>query len=85
MLVASVVHFQRNHDLRILLELFAPVRSLDLKKSDVIGLNRYSVEGRYPGDWEPISELGPTEALEAARKVRDAVKPHLPSESIEDS
>ena len=44
------VHFPKTHDLRLLLELAQKHCQLELKLSDIIPLNRYTIEGRYPGD-----------------------------------
>ena len=36
------------------------------------------IEGRYPGDWEPITVAEAQRALEMAQVVRQAVLRHLP-------
>ncbi len=41
-------------------------------------MNRYVIEGRYPGDWEPISAAEAQRALEMAEAVRQAVLKQLP-------
>ena len=41
----------------------------DLLK-EVAPLNRYVIEGRYPGDWEPITVDEAERALEMAQAVR---------------
>jgi len=38
------------------------------------------VEARYPGNWEPITQADAEEAVALARKVREAVRNHLPKE-----
>jgi len=54
LLVYLGVHFPNTHDLRLLLDLVTERVSLDLKRTRVIPLSRYVIEGRYPGEWEPI-------------------------------
>ncbi|HEC02797.1 MAG TPA: HEPN domain-containing protein [Phycisphaerales bacterium] len=54
LLVYLGVHFPKTHDLRLLLDLVTERVSLDLKRTRVIPLSRYVIEGRYPGEWEPI-------------------------------
>jgi HEPN domain-containing protein len=41
-------------------------------------LNRYAVEARYPGDWEPITREEAEEAVLLAERVRTEVRRHLP-------
>jgi HEPN domain-containing protein len=48
----------------------------------VLLLNRYTIEARYPGDWEPITREEAEEAVAIARRVRDAVRTHLPKTLI---
>ena len=45
----------RTHDLVTTLRLVCGVASLDLTAEDVLVLNRYATEARYPGDWEEIT------------------------------
>jgi HEPN domain-containing protein len=54
-LLCRAVAFPRTHDLRLLLDLVPAEVSLGLRREQVIPLNRYVIEGRYPGDWEPIT------------------------------
>jgi len=72
------VAFPRTHDLRLLLDLIPTGLSLGLKREKVIPLNRYVIEGRYPGDWEPITVAEARQALEMADAVRQAVLRQLP-------
>ena len=48
---------------------------------DAVSLTPYGVELRYPGDRPDASPGEAREALDLARKVRDAVLPMLPAES----
>jgi HEPN domain-containing protein len=80
MLVYQGTPFPKTHDLRLLLDLFPADASLKLSRTQVVPLNRYTIEGRYPGDWEPITTEEAREALAAAREVRAAVRILLPDE-----
>jgi HEPN domain-containing protein len=72
------VAFPRTHDLRRLLDLVPVEVSLGLRREQVIPLNRYVIEGRYPGDWEPITVGEAQRALEMAQAARQAVLKQLP-------
>lgn len=64
----------RTHDIRLLTQRlpaeFAP--RFDLAR--LLILNRYSIEARYPGDWETIGRADASEAVELARNVRDIAR-----------
>lgn len=71
-LTLLAVPFPRTHDppeplLRVPEDL-----GLRLQPSDVGILSRYSIEARYPGDWEPIARVEAEDAVTMARKVREA-------------
>lgn len=78
LLLYQGVAFPRTHDLRLLLDLVPTRVSLALRREQVIPLNRYVIEGRYPGDWEPITVAEAQRALEMAQVVRQAVLKQLP-------
>ncbi len=72
-LLSRVISFPRTHDLRLLFDLI-PVGSLKgLSRKQVIPLNRYAIESRYPGNWEPISVAEARDAVKMAQSVRQAV------------
>jgi HEPN domain len=50
---------------------------LGLKVAELDRVNRYGVEARYPGDWEPITRADAEEAVKIARATRDAVRAHI--------
>ena len=60
------VKFPRTHDLRLLWDLVVKELPLELERERVIPLNRYVIEGRYPGDWEPITIDEARQAVEMA-------------------
>ena len=72
------VSFPKTHDLRLLLDLVPTGASLELRREQVIPLNRYVIEGRYPGDWEPITVAEAEYAVKMAQAVRQAVLKQLP-------
>jgi HEPN domain-containing protein len=78
LLVYEGVAFPKTHDLRLLLDLVPSAVPLGLRREQVIPLNRYVIEGRYPGDWEPIAVAEARCALEMAQGVRQAVLKRLP-------
>ncbi len=80
--VLHAVPFPKIHDLLELLPLVQKTVTFDIKLSDISILNRYAVEGRYPGEWEPITRNETQDAIEMARKVRDAVRKHLPLKEL---
>lgn len=51
---------------------------LQINPVDLGILNRYAVEARYPGDWEPITREEAEEAVLLAERVRAEVRQHLP-------
>jgi len=81
LLVSKSIDFPKTHDLRILMQLVPKEVKLGLRMNEVLPLNRYTIEARYPGDWEPITRKEAKEALAIARMVRQAVRVHLPNEA----
>lgn len=82
LLTLHSVPFPRTHDLLELLLRIPAELGLDLQPPDVGVLNRYSIEGRYPGDWEPITRAEAEDAVAIARKVRETGRAHLPKDVI---
>jgi len=82
LLVFLGTNFPKTHDLRLLLDLIPEHTLTDLQRKRVIPLNRYVIEGRYPGDWEPITAQEAREALTMAHGVRAAVRAKLPYEIL---
>jgi HEPN domain-containing protein len=73
LLLHEGVAFPKTHDLRLLWDLVPSHISLGLRREAVIPLNRYAIEGRYPGTWEPITPAEARHAFEMAGEVRQAV------------
>lgn len=78
LLICREMYFQKTHDLVVLFNLLGGESGLGLRIENVQPLNRYSVEARYPGDWNPIGMAEASEAVRMARGVRDAVRSMLP-------
>lgn len=78
LLIFRGIPFPKTHDLVVLFNLLGGESALGLRIKDVQPLNRYSVEARYPGDWNPIEMAEATEAVKMGRGVRDAVRCLLP-------
>lgn len=74
------ISFPKTHDLEALIGLLPHDTSLGLNMSAVLSLNRYTIEARYPGDWEPITRAEAENAVAIAREVREAVRNNLPDE-----
>jgi HEPN domain-containing protein len=79
LLVLRSIDFPKTHDLRLLMQRVPADVELGLFIDEVIPLNRYTIEARYPGDWEPIDREEAETAVSIARKVRKAVKAGLPT------
>lgn len=82
LLILQAVPFPRTHDLIRIHNLLPKTTrpSLDLKGLAV--LNRYGIEARYPGDWEPIELQEAEEAVVLAQAVRKKVRKLLPKEVL---
>ncbi|MBI4772733.1 MAG: HEPN domain-containing protein [Deltaproteobacteria bacterium] len=74
LLVYWNVDFPRTHDLVVLFNLLRDTTPVELSLEDVQPLNRYSIEARYPGAWDPVEEAEAKAALLMARKVRVTVR-----------
>lgn len=77
LLISKGVEVPRTHDLRLLLQRIPSGVSLGVDIAKTLQLNRYTIEARYPGDWEPITREEGERAVALARQVRDAVNRHL--------
>jgi HEPN domain-containing protein len=82
LLVLRSIDFPKNHNLRILMQLIPAEVALGLDSKAVIGLTRYAVDARYPGDWESITRAEAKQAVSIARQVREAVRARLPKEVL---
>ncbi|MGA8830330.1 MAG: HEPN domain-containing protein, partial [Desulfomonilaceae bacterium] len=84
LLILRNVDFPRTHDLVILFNLLKDVETLPLQVEEVQPLNRYSIESRYPGDWEPIEESEARAAFKMVRNIRRVIRPLLESAAVKE-
>ena len=80
LLASRSLDFPRTHDLRLLMQRIPAEINLKLRIEEVVSLNRYTIEARYPGDWEPFNRNEAEKAVAIARKVRKAVNAYLLTE-----
>lgn len=73
----------RSHDLVVLLNLGLAAGLRGLSPQDIQPLNRYIIEARYPGDWDPIDRSEAEQAVAMARHVRESVQALLPPEVLQ--
>lgn len=83
LLVFCAVPFPKIHDLHELLPLIPSTVVLEIGSADVAELNRYAIETRYPGEWTPIMREDAEESVKVARRVREAVRKHLPPAALD--
>jgi len=84
LLLSCGQNFPKTHDLVVLFNLAAKECELSVPLQKVQPLNRYSVEARYPGDWDPIDRREAAQAVNMARSVREAVRHLLPQEILQE-
>ena len=77
LLVSQSLDFPKTHDLRVLIQLVLSKFSVVLDMAELLKLNRYSIESRYPGDWDPIARSDAEEAVAIAQRVRETVRNFL--------
>ncbi|MCJ7796438.1 MAG: HEPN domain-containing protein, partial [Thermoleophilia bacterium] len=77
-LIWQSVMIPRTHDLRMLVQLAEEGSDVALDLEVILPLNRYAVEARYPGEWEPIGREEAEESVRVARLVRGIVRAILP-------
>ncbi len=83
-LVQQSIGFPKTHDLRVLMQLIpSDLSLLGLDIAEVLKLNRYTIEARYPGEWEPITREEAEQAVAIAKTVREAVRAHLRSDALD--
>jgi HEPN domain-containing protein len=82
LLTLHAVPFLKIHDLTALLAVVPKKIELGLSLLEIAIVNRYAIDVRYPGDWGAITREEAEEAVAIARKVRKAVRAHLPEAAI---
>lgn len=81
-LVYKAVDPPRTHDLVVLLKAAERLGLHGVSATDVQTLNRYIIEARYPGGWEPIERPEAEQAVKLGRRIRTAVRSLLPREAL---
>ena len=82
LLVFQNVDFPKTHNIPELLTLVPASVRPHLSAEEQEQLTDYATVLRYPGDWEPITREDAEAAVEVARKVREAVRKHLPEAAL---
>ncbi len=82
LLVARASDFPRTHDLVVLARHLGAVAPAELDPAELLSLNRYSTEARYPGEWDPITRDDAERALATAQWIRAMVREHLPKGAV---
>ncbi|MBI1953342.1 MAG: HEPN domain-containing protein [Candidatus Omnitrophica bacterium] len=78
LLVFQGIDFPKTHNIPEVLNLVPASIRPALSAEEQERLTDYATVLRYPGDWEPITREDAEAAVETARKVREAVRRHLP-------
>lgn len=84
LLVLHRIDFPRIHDLRRLWRLASANTPLGVRVEEILPLNRYAMAARYPSESDPMGRADAEEAVRIARRLREAVRPHLPPETLEE-
>lgn len=81
-LTSKQLDVPRTHDLIVLLNLALASGFRGVSSLDVHPLNRYTIEARYPGDWDPIDRPEAEQSVVMTRHIREAVRALLPPETL---
>ncbi|MDH4096865.1 MAG: HEPN domain-containing protein [Nitrospira sp.] len=82
LLVSRQIDPPKIHDLTELYALLPDGLLADFNARLLEELNPYSIEGRYPGVWEPVEQGEALRAVEAAKTIRRVIRRVLPSTCI---
>lgn len=82
LLTGHALRVPRTHDLRFLMRRMPADLHLGTELDHVLTLNRYSIETRYPENWDDIERPEAERAVALARVVRDAVRSTLPAAAL---
>jgi len=83
LLVFKGIDFPKTHNIPELLALVPASVRPALSAEEQEQLTDYATVTRYPGDWEPMTREEAERAVEVARKVREAVRKHLPPAALD--
>jgi HEPN domain-containing protein len=79
LLISRQIDPPKIHDLTELYALLPDGLLGDFNARLLEELNPYSIEGRYPGVWEPVEQGEALQAVEAARMIRQSIRRILPA------
>lgn len=82
LLVSRHIDPPKIHDLTELYALLPDGLLVGFNARLLEALNPYSIEGRYPGVWEPVEREEALRAVEAAKVIRQAIRQILPPATI---
>ena len=82
LLVSRSLDFPKTHDLRLLMQKIPADINLKLHIEEVVSLNRYTIEARYPGDWEPFNRKEAEKAVSYCSEGPQSGE-GIPSEEME--
>jgi len=82
-LTSAQIEFPKMHSIVELMALLPEVARPQLGAEEQQRLTNYATVTRYPGDWEPITREEAEQAVGMARRVREAVRKHLPAAALD--
>jgi HEPN domain-containing protein len=82
MLVCDDIPFPKTHDIAAVAGLLPQGVALPLDVEMMERLTDYATVTRYPGGYDPVTREDAEEAVEAARRVREAARNHIPPEAL---
>ena len=82
-LTSGQIEFPKMHSIVELMALLPAEVRPQLGAEEQQRLTNYATVTRYPGDWEPITGEEAERAVGMARKVREAVRKHLPAAALD--
>jgi len=81
-LVFGEIDFPKTHDIEELISLIPDRYRPELLIQDQRRLTAYATVTRYPGGYEPIKLSEARQAVKLARRMRKAIRGHLPKEVL---
>lgn len=77
LLISNDISFPKTHSINMLIALLKGCIQVPSEVESAVVLNDYAVETRYPGEYEPVTEIEYFEAVDIASKVIQWVKEEL--------
>ena len=82
-LVFTGINFPKTHDIEELMNLIPDRSRPELSIQDQRRLTAYATVTRYPGGYEPIKLSEARAAVKLGRRIRKAIRGHLPKEVLQ--